>query len=71
VPGAGEKCDRRKDTTAMPMQLTRRHPDRHNDIIEPTKVTTVEAIDSILDDIDDLLAQEDEFLTTYRQKGGQ
>lgn len=55
----------------MPMQLTRRHPDRHNDIIEPTKVTTVEAIDSILDDIDDLLAQEDEFLTTYRQKGGQ
>ena len=52
-------------------QLSRRHPDRHVDTAEPVQATTTETIDSILDDIDNLLAQEDEFLTRYQQKGGQ
>lgn len=37
----------------------------------PSDAHVVEDADSMLDDIDEILAEEDEFLVNYRARGGQ
>jgi ubiquitin-like protein Pup len=56
-------------TQAQPTRKQRRaqaEEEKH-----PSTGVEVEDIDAVLDDIDRLLAEEDEFLTRFRQRGGQ
>jgi hypothetical protein len=56
-------------TQAQPTRKQRRaqaEEEKH-----PSTGVEVEDIDVLLDDIDRLLAEEDEFLTRFRQRGGQ